>query len=57
MLTKRFLLAVFALALMLPLTGCNGCRRNCNSRGSFAPPPAPCCNGQAPPVGYVPGPP
>ena len=48
MLTKRFLLAVFALALMLPLTGCNGCRRNCNSRGSFAPPPAPCCDKQGP---------
>ena len=52
MFTKRFLIAVFALALLLPLTGCNGCRRNCsNSSGSFAPPPAPCCIGSAQP-GY-----
>ena len=48
MITKRFLLAVFAFALMVPLTGCHGCRRNCNSSGSFAPPPAPCCDKQGP---------
>jgi hypothetical protein len=51
---KRTFLALIAFTLLLPLSGC-GCRRNCNSSGSFAPPPAPCC----PPVGgaaFGPGP-
>ncbi len=53
--TRRFLLAVIAFALMLPLSACR--HNRCGDTRTFAPPPAPCCNGQAPPVGYVPGPP
>lgn len=40
MFTKRFLLALIVSTLLLPLSGC-GCRRNCNSCSSNAPPP--CC--------------
>ncbi len=52
--TKRFFLALIAFTLLLPLSGC-GCRRHCNSSGSFAPPPQPCCD-KGLPAGYVPGP-
>jgi len=53
--TKRFLLALIAFALMLPLLAC-GCRhRCCNDTRTFAPPPAPCCP-QPGPSGFVPGP-
>ena len=42
MFTKRFLLALIASTLLLPLSGC-GCRRNCcNSDRSYAPPSS-CC--------------
>jgi hypothetical protein len=53
MISKRFLLAAIAFALMLPLPGC-GCRRSscCESR-AYAPPPAPCC--PTAPAGYTPG--
>jgi hypothetical protein len=51
MFSKRFLLAVFAFTLMLPLSGC-GCRRNCGSDHNYAPP---CCDKGAP-AGYVPVP-
>lgn len=53
MILKRFVLAVFAFSLLLPLSGC-GCRRHCcgDSR-SFAPPQA-CCDKGAP-AGYLPG--
>lgn len=55
MFTKRLFLALFAFALMMPLSGC-GCRRNaCCENRSFAPPPQPCCNKQLPPA-YLPGP-
>lgn len=54
--TRRFLLAVFAFALMLPLPGC-GCRRNSCGDRSLAPPPSSCCppgpSGTLPP-GYMP---
>lgn len=55
MLNKRFVLALFAFAMLLPLSGC-GCRRNCSSNSaSFAPPPA-CCDrlqpaAAVPPIG------
>lgn len=52
MITKRFLLALIAFTLMLPLSGC-GCRRNACC-GSNAPPA--CCDKQPLPPGYIPGP-
>jgi hypothetical protein len=53
MLSKRFVLALFAFAMLLPLSGC-GCRRNCSSNSaSFAPPPA-CCDRSLPPAAFVP---
>lgn len=52
MITRRFLIVLMAFTLLLPLSGC-GCRRNCNSSGSFAPPP--CCDKGLPP-GAIPGP-
>jgi hypothetical protein len=43
MTTKRFLLALIAFTLMLPLSGC-GCRRNCcNDTRTYTPPSGPCC--------------
>jgi hypothetical protein len=56
MMTKRFLLTLVAFALMLPLTGCCGCRRHCNSSTGMAPPAGACCPQPAAP-GYIPGPP
>ena len=59
MFTKRFFLTLATFALLLPLTGCcGGCRRNCNSNSSMAPPAARCCPQSAPlpPPGYIPGP-
>lgn len=54
MFTRRFLLALMASTLLLPLSGC-GCRRQCcNSSSSFAPPPAPCCPDRGAPSGYLP---
>gem|GEM_PF-6395986 len=55
MFTKRFLLFALAFLAASALSGCN-CRRNCNSSGSFAPPP--CCPGTsgALPPGAVPAP-
>ncbi|HEY1192010.1 MAG TPA: hypothetical protein VGE74_30550 [Gemmata sp.] len=55
MTTRRFILAAIAFTLVLPLSGC-GCRRNCNSSGSFAPPP--CCPDRVPPPppGFIPNP-
>lgn len=55
MFTKRFLVFVLAFLATVPLSGC-GCRRNCNSSGSFAPPP--CCPGTsgALPPGAIPAP-
>lgn len=47
---KRFVLAVFAFSLLLPLSGC-GCRRHCcGSSQSYAPPP--CCD-KGVPAGYL----
>ncbi|QJW94296.1 hypothetical protein [Frigoriglobus tundricola] len=55
MMTKRYLLSWIAFAAMFSLTGCcNGCRRDCNSSGSYAPPPAACCGPSSPPAGYGP---
>jgi hypothetical protein len=54
MISKRFLLAVIAFTLMLPLSGC-GCRRNNCCERSFAP-PAGCCDRGTLPPGYPPGP-
>jgi hypothetical protein len=54
--TKRFLPALIALTLMLPLLAC-GCRHKCcNDTRTLAPPPAPCCNTPAPPPAYIPPP-
>lgn len=53
MLNKRYILALFASLMLLPLSGC-GCRRNCSSNSSsFAPPPA-CCDRSLPPAAFVP---
>ena len=54
MMTKRYILSWIAFAAMLSLTGCNGCRRDCNSSGSYSPPPSSCCP-SSPPAGYLPG--
>jgi hypothetical protein len=52
MLSKRFVLALFAFAMLMPLSGC-GCRKSCSSNSSsFAPPPS-CCNGTLPPSATV----
>lgn len=54
MLTRRLMLAVFALATVLPLSGC-GCRKNsCSNSSSLAPPP--CCDKGGPPAGFLPPP-
>lgn len=56
MFTRRLLLALIALATLLPVSGC-GCRKSCcNSSNSFAPPPGPCCDGRGTPQGYLPPP-
>jgi hypothetical protein len=55
MITKRFVLFLLAFLATVPLSGC-GCRRNCNSSGSFAPPPCNSCNSGALPPGAVPAP-
>jgi hypothetical protein len=52
--TKRFLLALFAFTLLLPLSGC-GCRRNCCGDNHSYAPPAPCCPTPGG-AGVVPGP-
>ncbi|WP_439630267.1 hypothetical protein [Gemmata sp.] len=55
MLTRRLILAVFALATVLPLSGC-GCRKNsCSNSNSLAPPPG-CCDKGGPPAGFLPPP-
>ena len=54
MTAKRLLLALFAFALMIPLSGC-GCRRDCN-RQTYSPPPGPCCDKGAVPPPYLPTP-
>jgi hypothetical protein len=52
--SRRFLLAVFAFALLLPLAGCHR-KQCCGDSSSFAPPPQPCCNNPLPP-GVAPSP-
>jgi hypothetical protein len=53
MLTKRLLLAAFALALLIPAVGCHHKRCCTPATTSFAPPPAPCCDAPRPPA-YIP---
>jgi hypothetical protein len=52
--TRRLLMALIALAALLPTPGC-GCRRCCGTSNSFAPPPGPCCDKNLPPPNVVPG--
>jgi hypothetical protein len=52
MLNKRFILALIASAMLLPLSGC-GCRRNCSSNSASFAPPA-CCDRSLPPAAFVP---
>lgn len=56
--TRRILMALIAIASLLPLSGC-GCRKSCsscNSSNSFAPPPTPPCCDKAVPPAYLPPP-
>jgi len=51
--TRRLILALVAAATLLPASGC-GCRRNCGTSNSLAPPPGPCCDKNLPPPGFLP---
>ena len=54
MTTKRFLLALIAITLFLPLAGCGHHKKCCDT--SLAPPPAACCPTPGPGPAFVPGP-
>lgn len=51
---KRILCAAFALAILIPATGC-GCRKSCFTSSSYAPPCGSCGGGDVPPPPPPPG--
>jgi len=54
MFIRRILLALFAIATLIPLAGCH-CKKSCCGSSSLAPPPCSNCGGGVP-QGYLPPP-